>query len=280
MSDPSLTNARPVPLSPIHQVASRLPAKKRVNILTSSTNSLASSTASLSSSSTSQSSSTSSLSKRSKLDLRTDSEPSLRREVLLKQAQAIPEINILKSEDEVECHLNASKDSSGKGGTKPVSSEEMVEISDNSDIIVVTDSSLELEELLQESLPGPVKGESEVKNVEEASGFGDGSAQSKIVNLEVKSVKTKKRKREEVQVRWRDVKRLKRKTKFFSFCEVFGGNVEVMTLGEVESRKVPKVLGGRKPLTLVPGLDYGLGEGEGMVLTEEEEREVNINVDL
>ena len=73
---------------------------------------------------------------------------------------------------------------------------------------------------------------------------------------------------------WREVKRPKRKTKLFSFQEVFEGAVEMKTMDEVESRKVPKVLGGRRGLTVVPGLDYGLGEGEGMVLTEEEEREV------
>ena len=261
MSNVSLSNANPGPLSPIHQVANKLQSSKRTNII-----------------------SFSSLAKRSRLDLRDDSESSLRREVLVKQAMAtpemmqdkikqalaIPQIRILKAGDEVECNLNVSRGI--KDSFKSDSSEEILEISDDAaEAVVVPDnSSVELEELLQDSMPRPDKGE----EGEEGEKI---PAESSLVNLlEVKSCKTKKknRKREEAQVRWTDVKRSKRKTKYFSFCESFEGMVEVITLGEIESSKVPKVLGGRKPLTLVPGLDYGLGEGEGMVLTEEEEREV------
>ena len=261
MSNVSPSNANPGPLSPIHQVANKLQSSKRTNII-----------------------SFSSLAKRSRLDLRDDSESSLRREVLVKQAMAtpemmqdkikqalaIPQIRILKAGDEVECNLNVSRGI--KDSFKSDSSEEILEISDDAaEAVVVPDnSSVELEELLQDSMPRPDKGE-EGEDGEKIP------AESNLVNLlEVKSCKTKKKKskREEAQVRWRDVKRSKRKTKYFSFCESFEGMVEVITLGEIESSKVPKVLGGRKPLTLVPGLDYGLGEGEGMVLTEEEEREV------
>ena len=78
MSNLSLTNAEP--LSPIHQVASRLPASKRPNIISFSNTSLA---------------------KRSKLDLRADSESSLRREVLVKQARTMPEVNVLRAGDKM-----------------------------------------------------------------------------------------------------------------------------------------------------------------------------------
>ena len=189
----------------------------------------------------------------------------------MKEARSVPQINILKATDDVECNLNVSKDI--KDSLKSSSSEEILEISDDADIIVVPDSSVELEELLQDSMPRPVIGE---KEVEEEAILGKSPAESKMSNLEVEPCKTKKKKkkREEVQVRWKDVRRSKRKTKFFSFCESFEGTIEVVTMGEVKSGKVPVVLGGRRPLTLVPGLEYGLGEGEGMLLTEEEEKEV------
>ena len=72
--------------------------------------------------------------------------------------------------------------------------------------------------------------------------MGESLAKTKFSNLEVKSCKTKKRKREEVQVTWRFVRRSKRKTKYFSFCESYEGDSEVVTLSELESKKVPKVL--------------------------------------
>ena len=189
--------------------------------------------------------------------------------MLVKQAMAIPEIKILKAGVEVENSLNVSRDI-----PKSNSSEDILEISDDSEVLVIPDNSVELEELLEDSVPGPVKGGNQAIKVEEDGVLRESPAKTKVSNLEVKSCKSKKRKREEVQVSWRYVRRSKRRTKYFSFCESYEGATEVVTLSELESRKVPKVLGGRRPLTLVPGLDYGLGEGEGMVLTEEEEREV------
>ena len=268
MSNLSPYNSSGGPLSPIHQVASRLPASKRPNTISFSNASLA---------------------KRSKLDLRADSESSLRREVLVKQARTMPEVNvlragdkmkqalaipqikILKAGDDVECNINVSRDV--QNSVKSSSSGEILEISDDTEIVVVPDSSVELEELLQDSMPSPAKGE---KYVEGEVILSKSPAVSKMANLEVEPCKPKKtkKKREEVQVRWKDVRRSRRKTKYFSFCESFEGTIEVVTMGEVESKKVPVVLGGRRPLTLVPGLDYGLGEGEGMLLTEEEEKEV------
>ena len=273
MSNPS--NSSLGPLSPIHQVASRLQSSKRANVRSCSNTSLAK---------RSKLDNTS-LAKRSKLDLGEESGSSLRREVLVKQAMAIPDIQvlkavdnnvkqtmatpgikILKAGDEVECNLNVSR---VNNCIKSNSSKEVLEIRDEAEILVVPDSSVELEELLQDSMPRPVEGE----GGEEAE-IILGKSPLKSDLLEVKSFKTKKKKKEEAQVRWRDVRRSKRRTKYFSFCESYEGTIEVVTLDEVESKKVPKVLGGRRPLTLVPGLDYGLGEGEGMVLTEEEESEV------
>ena len=235
MSDLDLKKERIGPLSPIHQVASRLKARpptsqKRLNFMASSTN-------------------TTSPSKRSKLDLKVDSESCLRREVLVKQAMALPEIKIDGVGDDLECSLSLGRQAE---------SEEIIAVRD--EILVVPDSSVELEELLKDS-PMPLKSE-------------DGPSSNTMASLDVKSCNPKRKKNEEVQVLWREVKRPKRKTKLFSFQEVFEGAVEMKTMDEVESRKVPKVLGGRRGLTVVPGLDYGLGEGEGMVLTEEEEREV------
>ena len=237
MSNLDLKEERTDSLSPIHQVASKLKARpptsqKRLNFMASSTN-------------------TTSPSKKSKLDLKVDSESCLRREVLVKQAMALPDIKVNGMGVDLECSLSLGRQAE---------SEELIAVSDDSEILVVPDSSVELEELLKDS-PMPVKSE-------------DGPSSNTMASLDVKSCKPKRKKNEEVQVMWREVKRPKRKTKLFSFQEVFEGAVEMRTMGEVESRKVPKVLGGRRGLTVVPGLDYGLGEGEGMVLTEEEEKEV------
>ena len=167
--------------------------------------------------------------KRCKLDLTAESESDsgLRREVLVKQAMAIPEIKILKGEDEVLCII------------KTKSSEEILDISDDTgEIVVVPDSSVELEELPEDS----VKYGNYAIQVEEDNLLGESVAKTKVSNLEVKSCKTKKRKREEIQVTWRFVRRSKRKTKYFSFCESYEGAPEVVTLSELESGKVPKVL--------------------------------------
>jgi hypothetical protein len=85
-----------------------------------------------------------------------------------------------------------------------------------------------------------------------------------------------KAKKKAVEIKWKSVKRMKRKTKIFTFCETFGGPVEVEAWGAERSSMVPAVLSGRRPWLVVPGIDYGLGEGHGVQLTEEEEREVRL----
>merc|ERR1712172_282122 len=98
-----------------------------------------------------------------------------------KQALAITQIKVLKARDDMECNLNVSRENV-KDSVKSNSAEEILEISDDAKIVVIQDSSVELEELLQDSLPSPEKRE---KEVEGEVTLGKSPAESNVNNLEV-----------------------------------------------------------------------------------------------
>ena len=72
------------------------------------------------------------------------------------------------------------------------------------------------------------------------------------------------------------MRRLKRKTKLFIFNDCVDGKAEIWTVSQEDSQRMPVVLGGRRPMMLVPGIDYGLEEGEDVMVCPEEEREVRL----
>ena len=79
-----------------------------------------------------------------------------------------------------------------------------------------------------------------------------------------------------VSISWKSVRRLKRKTKLFIFNDCVDGKAEISTVSQEDSQRMPVVLGGRRPMMLVPGIDYGLEEGEDVMVCPEEEREVRL----
>ena len=114
--------------------------------------------------------------------------------------------------------------------------EEVIEISDNSAV-------------LQESCGG-------LKNVEDHLGLQEKEpvsleeSQLDICvpeddsnHLQIKENKLKVKKRIKViEIKWKSVRRLRRKTKFFSFCEEYGGHVKVEVVRFDTSQQVWKGL--------------------------------------
>ena len=88
--------------------------------------------------------------------------------------------------------------------------------------------------------------------------------------------KKEKNKNNKVSISWKSVRRLKRKTKLFIFNDCVDGKAEIWTVSQEDSQRMPVVLGGRRPMMLVPGIDYGLEEGEDVMVCPEEEREVRL----
>jgi len=81
-----------------------------------------------------------------------------------------------------------------------------------------------------------------------------------------------------IEIQWISVKRNKRKTRVFKFASsVKGGKDEVMIEKAIDNQKVPRVINGRRPYIVVPGVDYDLEEGEGVIMdTEEDEIEIRL----
>merc|ERR1712129_474269 len=79
-------------------------------------------------------------------------------------------------------------------------------------------------------------------------------------------------------MQWTNVKRNKRRARFFIFgSKVKGEKAEVIVEKAENVQKVPSVINGRRPYIVVPGVDYDLGEGEGLVMdTEEDETEIRL----
>ena len=89
----------------------------------------------------------------------------------------------------------------------------------------------------------------------------------------VKSCKDKK-----VEIQWRSVKRIRRKTRFFLFSSKIEGEKDEIALEKADGNQmVPRAINGRRPHVVVPGVDYDLGEGEGIIMdTEEDEAEIRL----
>ena len=88
--------------------------------------------------------------------------------------------------------------------------------------------------------------------------------------------KKEKIKNNKISISWKPVSRLKRKTKLFIFNDCVDGKPEILTVSLENSQRMPVVLGGRRPMMLVPGIDYGLEEGEDVMVCPEEEKEVRL----
>jgi len=93
-----------------------------------------------------------------------------------------------------------------------------------------------------------------------------------------KPVNNKACKDKKIEIHWRKVKRSKRKTRFFLFSsKIEGEKYEVTVEKAADNQKVPRVINGRRPHIVVPGVDYDLEEGEGIVMdTEEDEAEIRL----
>jgi len=91
--------------------------------------------------------------------------------------------------------------------------------------------------------------------------------------LNTKACKEKKR-----EIQWRIVKRSKRKTRFFLFSSKIEGEKNEVTVEKAaDNQRVPRVINGRRPHIVVPGVDYDLEEGEGIIMdTEEDEAEIRL----
>jgi len=85
-------------------------------------------------------------------------------------------------------------------------------------------------------------------------------------------------KENKIEIQWTSVKRNKRKTRFFKFASsVKGGKDEVTLEKAFDNQKIPRVINGRRPFIVVPGVDYDLEEGEGVIMdTEEDDIEIRL----
>merc|ERR1719300_1030009 len=79
------------------------------------------------------------------------------------------------------------------------------------------------------------------------------------------------------EIKWKNVKRMKRNIRFYYFESTSEDDKdERQLIKAADSQKVPAVINGRKPFLVVPGVDYDLGEGEGLVDTEEDLIEIRL----
>merc|ERR1719187_1944468 len=106
----------------------------------------------------------------------------------------------------------------------------------------------------------------------------DGKPVEIVSNDLSRPVNTKACKDKKIEIQWRNVKRSKRKTRFFLFSSKFEGEKDEVTLEKaIDNQKVPRVINGRRPYIVVPGIDYDLEEGEGVIMdTEEDEIEIRL----
>ena len=166
-----------------------------------------------------------------------------------------------------------------------------MQVGGDASVIELSDSSVE--EVVEE-----VEMESKVVELDEATEESDKPDENKSVELEERLIESehpnsanpmvqdnklqvvekpvikRKNKRKLVEIEWRPVTRDRRKTKLYSFCDVFGGPAQVEVVGLAAAQRVPVAAGARRPHVLVPGVDYGLGEGTGLAVTEEERAEI------
>ena len=93
-----------------------------------------------------------------------------------------------------------------------------------------------------------------------------------------KLVQAKTCKEKKIEIQLTNIKRNKRKTRFFIFGSKVKGEKDEVTMEKADShQKVPSVINGRRPYIVVPGVEYDLEEGEGLVRdTEEDEIEIRL----
>eukprot|EP00092_Neocalanus_flemingeri_P035340 GFUD01038450.1.p1 GENE.GFUD01038450.1~~GFUD01038450.1.p1 ORF type:complete len:444 (-),score=128.22 GFUD01038450.1:42-1373(-) len=143
---------------------------------------------------------------------------------------------------------------------------ELVELDESVKIVTDTNDneSLSLEERFAPCKTGLAKGD--LKPVE----FKPGELKAPV---ELKAMKKKK-----VEIQWIPVKRIKRKTRLFLFGATVNGDKDEVIVEKAETnQKVPRVINGRRPFIVVPGVEYDLEEGEGvMANTEEEDAEMRL----
>ena len=91
-----------------------------------------------------------------------------------------------------------------------------------------------------------------------------------------KPVQAKTCKEKKIEIQWTNVKRNKRRARFFIFgSRVKGEKAEVIVEKAENIQKVPSVINGRRPYIVVPGVDYDLGEGLVMD-TEDDKTEIRL----
>jgi len=98
----------------------------------------------------------------------------------------------------------------------------------------------------------------------------DNATELKLVKPKVVKKKT--------EIQWRIVKRNKRKTRFFLFKSTAEGEKDEVTIEKADNnQRVPRVINGRRPYIVVPGVEYDLEEGEGVIMdTEDDEAEIRL----
>eukprot|EP00092_Neocalanus_flemingeri_P026216 GFUD01028416.1.p1 GENE.GFUD01028416.1~~GFUD01028416.1.p1 ORF type:complete len:442 (-),score=129.58 GFUD01028416.1:7-1332(-) len=143
---------------------------------------------------------------------------------------------------------------------------ELVELEDSVKIVTDTNDneSLSLEERFAPCKTGLAK--VDLKPVE-----------SKPAELKA-PVEPKAMKKKKVEIQWIPVKRIKRKTRLFLFGATVNGDKDEVIVEKAETnQQVPRVITGRRPYIVVPGVEYDLQEGEGvMANTEEEDAEMRL----
>ena len=235
------------PASPLQKIISRLPSSlsiKRVSLA-------------------SPSSSPSPSHKRLRADSSILSSPDMRREVLVK-----------KVKQKLSCGSTISL-----VGTKMVK-DATLKLDDSVEIITDTNDneSLSLEER-DVKTSQPVGDKAEVNQNKNKPNDYIKPAAEELTPIEAKQVQQPKAsKSKKIEIKWTEVKRNKRKTRFFIFGSTVEGEKDEVTLEKAENnQKVPRVINGRRPYIVVPGIEYDLEEGEGVVMdTEEDETEIRL----
>jgi len=228
------------PASPLQKIISRLPSSLSIKRV-----SLASPTSSPSPSH-----------KRLRADSSILSSPDMRREVLVKKVK--------------------QKLSSSLVGTK-MGGDSTLKLDDSVQIITDTNDneslSLEERDVKTSQLVG------EVNQNKNKPNDNIKPASEELIPNEAKQVQQPKAsKSKKIEIKWTEVKRNKRKTRVFIFGSTVEGEKDEVIVEKAENnQKVPRVINGRRPYIVVPGVEYDLEEGEGVVMdTEEDETEIRL----
>ena len=267
LTSPSKSSLAPPQLSPIHRIGNHLPNQKRSYLTPTKT--------------------CSPLAKRIRAEMATS--PDMRRGLLVRQLlQRMPGITVTAVDNKESSIIEISEEDCSvvEIEHKPANLSQVCE----DDLDVVEEHDNEKTDLVE--IPEVVRDEEDCEedvgliekpvilveknheDLEDKDKYKAGAAT--LVGGIGEKGKKEKIKNNKVSISWKSVRRLKRKTKLFIFNDCVDGKAEIYTVSQEDSQRMPVVLGGRRPMMLVPGIDYGLEEGEDVMVCPEEEREVRL----